>query len=219
MRLLLSLVLDAGYACSQRPRKRRAARKEPSAYDKIWGRFTEWYADDTNPVVQRVLFSGRFQYDFATIDADQGDHDEWNVRRMRHRPANHAVPQVHPPRRGRARPAGTGSALRAVHRLLPAVEQERAIRADGRQAERAVYDGRGDIVQGAPDDRPEQPGQQHLVSAGVHARRERVGQACAVGLSRRRVFVRRNEPRIRRVQRRHSSRSASSATILRQRSA
>ena len=51
-----------------------AAKKEPSAYDKIWGKFTEWYADDTNPVVQRVLLSGRFHYDFATIDSDQGDH-------------------------------------------------------------------------------------------------------------------------------------------------
>ena len=60
-----------------------AAKKEPSAYDKIWGKFTEWYADDTNPVVQRVLLSGRFHYDFATIDSDQGDNDEWNVRRLR----------------------------------------------------------------------------------------------------------------------------------------
>ena len=28
-------------------------------YDKIWRNFTEWYADHTNPVVQRVLLSGR----------------------------------------------------------------------------------------------------------------------------------------------------------------
>jgi phosphate-selective porin OprO/OprP len=60
-----------------------AAKKEPSVYDKIWREFTELYADDTNPVVQRVLLSGRFHYDFATIDSDQGDHDEWNVRRLR----------------------------------------------------------------------------------------------------------------------------------------
>ena len=59
------------------------ARKEPSAYDKIWGTFTEWYDDDTNPVVQRVLLSGRFHYDFASIEADQGNHSEWNVRRLR----------------------------------------------------------------------------------------------------------------------------------------
>ena len=48
---------------------------EPTAYDKIWGKFTEWYADASNPIVQRVLLSGRFHYDFATIDADQGNHD------------------------------------------------------------------------------------------------------------------------------------------------
>jgi phosphate-selective porin OprO/OprP len=60
-----------------------AAKKEPSAYDRIWANFTEWYADETNPVVQRVLLSGRFHYDFAAIDSDQGNHDEWNVRRWR----------------------------------------------------------------------------------------------------------------------------------------
>ena len=60
-----------------------AAKPEPSGYDKIWRNFTEWYADDTNPVVQRVLLSGRFHYDFAVIDSDQGDLDEWNVRRLR----------------------------------------------------------------------------------------------------------------------------------------
>jgi phosphate-selective porin OprO/OprP len=54
----------------------------PSPYDRIW-RFTEWYGDDSNPVVQRVLFTGRYQHEFTTLRADQGDLDEWNVRRMR----------------------------------------------------------------------------------------------------------------------------------------
>jgi phosphate-selective porin OprO/OprP len=54
----------------------------PSAYDRIW-RFTEWYDDKTNPVVQRVLFSGRFQHEFAAIDADEGSLEEWNLRRLR----------------------------------------------------------------------------------------------------------------------------------------
>ncbi len=56
--------------------------EDPSIYDRIW-RFAEWYRNDDNPVVQRVLFSGRFQQDYALVDADQGDHDEWNVRRLR----------------------------------------------------------------------------------------------------------------------------------------
>jgi phosphate-selective porin OprO and OprP len=60
-----------------------AAKKEPSTYDKVWARFTEWYADDTNPIVQRVLLSGRFHYDFALIDSDQRDLTESNIRRLR----------------------------------------------------------------------------------------------------------------------------------------
>jgi phosphate-selective porin OprO/OprP len=53
-----------------------------STYDDIWG-FAEWYRNDQNDAVQSVLFSGRFQYEYASVDADEGTHDEWNVRRMR----------------------------------------------------------------------------------------------------------------------------------------
>jgi phosphate-selective porin OprO/OprP len=60
----------------------QAPAKEPSVYDKIW-RFSQWYDDKSNPVVQRVLFSGRFHFDFADVNADQGDASEWNVRRLR----------------------------------------------------------------------------------------------------------------------------------------
>src|SRR5688572_3433519 len=82
MRLRLSLVMMLALPALVSAQT-AAAKKEPSAYDKIWGNFTEWYVDDTNPVVQRVLLSGRFHYDFAVIDSDQGNHDEWNVRRLR----------------------------------------------------------------------------------------------------------------------------------------
>lgn len=58
------------------------ATQPASTYDKIW-RFTEVYSDASNAVVQRVLLSGRFHDDYATLDADQGDHSEWNVRRLR----------------------------------------------------------------------------------------------------------------------------------------
>ena len=61
----------------------KPAPKPPSTYDKIWTRFTDWYNDKENPVVQRILFTGRFQVDYATVDADQGSHSEWNVRRLR----------------------------------------------------------------------------------------------------------------------------------------
>jgi phosphate-selective porin OprO/OprP len=53
-----------------------------SIYDKIWQQFTI-YDNRSNPVVQRVQLSGRFQHEFAALDADQGDHDEWNTRRFR----------------------------------------------------------------------------------------------------------------------------------------
>ena len=53
-----------------------------SIYDRIWT-FAQWYRDDSNPVVQRVLFSGRYQHEFTTLHAEEGDVDEWNVRRMR----------------------------------------------------------------------------------------------------------------------------------------
>jgi len=52
-------------------------------YDKVWESFTDWYRNERNPIIQRVLFTGRYQHEFATIDSEQGDHDEWNVRRMR----------------------------------------------------------------------------------------------------------------------------------------
>ena len=51
-------------------------------YDDIW-QFADWYDNPDNDFVQNVHFSGRFQYEFAALDADEGSHDEWNVRRMR----------------------------------------------------------------------------------------------------------------------------------------
>ena len=56
--------------------------KEPSTYDKIWDHFTI-YDNRSNPVVQRIQLSGRFQHEFASLDSDQGDLDEWNTRRLR----------------------------------------------------------------------------------------------------------------------------------------
>ena len=56
-----------------------------SAYDKIW-QFAKWYKNDSNPVVQQVLFSGRYQHEYTALGADQGNNGEWNVRRMRFGP-------------------------------------------------------------------------------------------------------------------------------------
>jgi phosphate-selective porin OprO and OprP len=78
-RLVMGLLLaSAGTASAQS----QTADKTPSTLDRVW-KFAEWYNDSSNPVVQRIQFSGRYQHEFATLDADQGDHSEWNVRRMR----------------------------------------------------------------------------------------------------------------------------------------
>ena len=68
------------------PAQAQAAKEEPSIYDRIWTDFTEWYKNDDNPAIQQVLFTGRFHQDFATVSADEGDHDESNVRRLRFGP-------------------------------------------------------------------------------------------------------------------------------------
>jgi phosphate-selective porin OprO/OprP len=54
----------------------------PSVYDRIW-KFSEWYRNDSNPALQRLRFSGRYQHDYSTLESDQGNSSEWNVRRMR----------------------------------------------------------------------------------------------------------------------------------------
>ena len=79
--IVLVLFVSAAPAWAQSS-SQPAEKKEPSIYDRIW-RFADWYDDKENPVVQRVLFSGRFHYEFADVHADQGDHSEWNVRRLR----------------------------------------------------------------------------------------------------------------------------------------
>jgi len=79
--LTLTLLLGlAQTAAGQTPAA--SAQKPESIYDRIW-KFTEIYDDSSNPVVQRVLFTGRFHQDFAMVDADQGDHNEANLRRLR----------------------------------------------------------------------------------------------------------------------------------------
>ena len=82
--LTLLAVLGAATASAQTQATTPAApRQEPeSVYDRIW-KFAEWYRNDENPTVQRVLFTGRFHQDFAIVDADQGDTREANLRRLR----------------------------------------------------------------------------------------------------------------------------------------
>jgi phosphate-selective porin OprO/OprP len=63
-------------------RENASQQPPPSAYDRIW-KLAELYHDDSNRVVQRIRFTGRYQQDFAAVSADQGAESEWNVRRLR----------------------------------------------------------------------------------------------------------------------------------------
>ena len=75
------LLILAQTAAGQTPAPSNTQKPE-SVYDRIW-KFSEVYENPKNPVVQRVLFTGRFHQDFAVLDADQGDHKEANLRRLR----------------------------------------------------------------------------------------------------------------------------------------
>ena len=192
-----------------------AATKEPSAYDKIWGNFTEWYADDTNPVVQRVLLSGRFHYDFATIDSDQGDHDEWNVRRLRIGPritlfrkfTFHAEVELDPQRHD-------PFYVRFTDLYLMWTKNPRFVLTVGKQSAPFTLDGATSSRELLTIDRSNLANniwfpQEYLPGVSVSGRRApwvyRAGS----------VFLRRSEPRVRRVQRRHGLRSACWATTSR----
>jgi phosphate-selective porin OprO/OprP len=76
--LAVALVLSAaGAAMAQ-----TAPPDTESIYDKAWRQFT-LYDNKTSRVVQRVQLSGRFQHEFVSVDADEGELGEWNTRRFR----------------------------------------------------------------------------------------------------------------------------------------
>ena len=59
-----------------------AAQAGESTYDKLW-QLAELYASETNPVVQGLDLSGRFQHEHVRVWEDDRTYDEWNVRRAR----------------------------------------------------------------------------------------------------------------------------------------
>jgi phosphate-selective porin OprO/OprP len=79
--LVLALLTSPALASAQQPQA-----KKSSTYDRIWSDFTNWYTGETNPYVQKIVFTGRFQHDLAVVDADQGDAKESNIRRVRFGP-------------------------------------------------------------------------------------------------------------------------------------
>jgi phosphate-selective porin OprO and OprP len=81
--LALSLLLAPLQVVQAQTAQTPAQADTPSTLDRVWRGFTELYRNDDNRVVQRVLFTGRLQHDYASIDADEGELGEWNVRRLR----------------------------------------------------------------------------------------------------------------------------------------
>ena len=78
---VLAVLFWAG-VCSAQSQTEPAVDRQKAAFDKIW-KFSDWYKNDKNNVIQRLQFTGRFQYEYASVDADQRSHHEWNVRRFR----------------------------------------------------------------------------------------------------------------------------------------
>ncbi|MEW6160298.1 MAG: porin [Verrucomicrobiota bacterium] len=75
-------ILPQGRAQTAGTANSSQAASEPSVYEQIWS-YADWYKNKDNPIIQRFSFTGRFQLDYALVHADQGDHEEWNIRRFR----------------------------------------------------------------------------------------------------------------------------------------
>ena len=161
----LLMVLLAPWGLKLRP-KRPARATSDDVYKKVW-KFAEWYKNDQNPVVQSLLFSGRFQYEYAHMDSDQGNNSEWNVRRMRlgaksklfQKLTLHGEVEFNPQERN-------PFYVRITDLYLQWTKSEEFALTSG-QAGRPVHDGWFDVIEGIAHHRPEQPRQQHVVSPGV----------------------------------------------------
>ncbi len=78
---VLTLSAPAGTATAP-PTPAPEAPTEQSAFDKIWG-LTTLYKNKDNPVIQKLAFSGRYHGQYAWLDSDEGDYDDWENRRFR----------------------------------------------------------------------------------------------------------------------------------------
>ena len=55
--------------------------QEKTAYERIRDLLT-FYHDETNPILEALSVVGRYQGQYASVDADQGHHDRWENRRF-----------------------------------------------------------------------------------------------------------------------------------------
>ena len=111
-----------------------------------------------------MIFTGRFQHDFAVVDADQGETDEWNIRRVRFGPRiTLFVTFCCTPRSKSIRRSSDPFYVRLTDAYVAWHEDPCAVD-HRRQAQHPVHARRRHLVKGARHDRSQQPDEQHLVS-------------------------------------------------------
>lgn len=78
---LASSAAFAGESLGKNPAVVTAPTDDKSIYDKIWSLTKLYHNDDT--IIQDVSLSGRMQWEYFNVDADQGSADDWETRRFR----------------------------------------------------------------------------------------------------------------------------------------
>jgi phosphate-selective porin OprO and OprP len=71
----------AGSPGTKNPEPAVAPADDKSIYDKIWGMARLYKSDDG--FFQDISFVGRAQFEYFNVDADQGEADDWETRRLR----------------------------------------------------------------------------------------------------------------------------------------
>ena len=86
--LLAATVLTAGSALAgptpvvMTGKTPAPAAKETDCCDSLW-KLATLYKNDSNPIIQEIALTGRYQGQFAMVDSDGGDADGWDHRRFR----------------------------------------------------------------------------------------------------------------------------------------
>ena len=150
-----------------------------------------------------MLFTGRFQHDLAMVEADQGDWRESNIRRVRFGPRItlfrdflvHAEIEVNPQERN-------PFYLRLTDAYVAWQKNPKAVITVGKQSIPFTQEGATSSKELITIDRSNLANniwftQEYMPGVSVS------GRVGAVDLSRRHLFVRRDESRVRPLQRRH----------------
>lgn len=80
--VILTMIMLLGSSAAQSQAQDASDKPNRSVYDNVW-KHAQLFHNEQNSVIQNLAFTGRFQGDYALLSADQGSHDEWNIRRFR----------------------------------------------------------------------------------------------------------------------------------------